>query len=68
MVSTMRPPPLSGTSLTPFESQVDQQTGMAALMAPQAIRAMETDQGMCSVASIHTMMAARKAGSSPSVR
>ena len=33
---TISPPPLSGSSLMPFESQVDQHTGMAEFSAPQA--------------------------------
>jgi hypothetical protein len=41
---TMRPPPLSGSSLMPLDSQVDQTTGMAEFSVPNTIIMAATPQ------------------------
>ncbi len=42
IAATIRPPPLSGASLTQRLNQVDQATGIAELSVPQAIIATAT--------------------------
>ncbi|MCU1327730.1 MAG: hypothetical protein JWN34_3100 [Bryobacterales bacterium] len=62
IAATMRPPPLSGSSLIPLDNQVDQHTGIAELSAPQAIMAIATPQNSYLTASNAKVTAAKAAG------
>lgn len=63
IAATISPPPLSGSSVMPFESQVDHATGIAELRIPQAIIIVATPHKKCPVESRPNVTAARAIGS-----
>jgi hypothetical protein len=54
---TIKPPPLSGSSLMPFASQADHATGIAEFSAPHAIMRAATPHRECPSANRHSVTA-----------